>query len=191
VPVRFGANVGLYVPFIYPSAWEPILLGREIYGFPKRLGKTTFMGKSASLAVDSKPCFELAWDGEKPTRESRLVRALSDWIGIEGHAAEVAFRAGDMLRQAMRFPAFRRIDVYNHKCILAADATSDSPRYAVNNLTRAVFGVLRWHQIDRLTVPELTVHSQPFLSADLALREAYYSRLDMRLSTGEIVHDYG
>jgi acetoacetate decarboxylase len=40
VPARFGSGIGLYVPFIYPSAWEPILLGREIYGFPKRLGKT-------------------------------------------------------------------------------------------------------------------------------------------------------
>jgi len=206
--VRHGRRIGLYVPYIYPSAWEPILLGREIYGFPKRLGKTIFWNRRdaedteiaqhsalstqqlALLTVDGVEHFRVTWDAAEPSGEARLVRALSDWIGVEGRAAAAAFRAGDVLREALRLPAYRRVDVYNRKRVLAPHASYESPVYSVDCLTRATFGVLRWREITRLTDPALAVSGGPLLKAGLALRDAYFTRLDMRLSVGRIVHDY-
>ncbi len=190
VPVHFGRHFGLFVPYIYPSTWEPILLGREIYGFPKRLGHTMFGSNEVSLAVDDAEYFRLRWESAEASSEARLVGALMNWIGIERHMASAAFEAGEVLRRAMRLPAYRRVDVFNHKRILAADATHAAPTCAVDCLTRATFGVLRWHQIARLRDPALHVTGGPLADAGLALREAYRTQLDMRLSAGRVVRDY-
>lgn len=190
LPVRSGRGFGLYVPYIYPSAWEPILLGREIYGFPKRLGRTAFAPNAVSLAVDGAEYFSLRWAGAEAASESRLVGALMDWIGVEGRLAAAAFEAGDVLRRFMRFPPYRRVTVYNRKRIPAADSRHDAPKYDVDCLTRAVFGVLRWQQIARLRDPTLVVSGGPLADADLTLREAFRAQLDMRLSAGRVVRDY-
>ena len=190
VPVRYGRRVGLFVPYIYPSAWEPILLGREIYGFPKRLGQTTISPRHAALAVDGQAHFSLGWKGMQAADEPRLVRALMDWLGLEGRSAALAFRAGEVLRQVMQLPPYRSIAVYNHKRIPAPASTHDTPTYAVDQLTHAIFGVLRWYQIAALETPRLRVAGGPLAEANLHLREAYRTQLDMRLSTGRVVEDY-
>lgn len=191
-PVRYKTAVGLYVPFIYPSTYEPILLGREIYGFPKQLGETTFEQMAVSLTVNGENVLRLAWEDAAASSETRLVRALSDWLGIEGHLTAAAFGAGEVLRKVTRLPATRRVDVYNHKRLPAAESTLEQPLYAVNQLTRATFGVLRWHQIAKLDHPTLTRGVSPLSDAlsDITLREAYRTQLDMRLSVGRVIKNY-
>jgi hypothetical protein len=190
IPVRYRAAFGLYVPFIYPSAWEPTLLGREIYGFPKRIGITTLAQRSATLAVDGQMYLQLDWEQTEPGSEPALVGALMDLLGVQRHVGELAFRAGEIIRKTMRLPAYRRVDVYNHKRVLAASATTETPTYAVDCLTRATFGVLRWYQIAKARAPALTVGGGPLASAGLTLRAVFRAQLDMRLSTGRVVRDY-
>jgi CRP-like cAMP-binding protein len=191
VPVRVGYKIGLYVPYIYPSAYEPIVLGREIYGFPKRLGYTVLASHAATLAVDGIEQAALHWDGMDASDEPALVGALLAWLGLERWSMALAFRAGDALRKVMQLPPYRRVSVYNHKRILAVDGSGDTPGYAVDQLTHAIFGVLRWYQIARLRAPSLVVTGGPLAGAGLRLREAYRTQLDMRLSTGRVVRDYG
>ncbi len=195
VPVRFGVRLGLTVPYIYPSTYDPILLGREIYGFPKQLGHTSLSGRAASLSVGEPAQAALAWqaaltwDAMHPCDEARLVRALMDWLGLEGWTLSLAFQAGDVLRRAMQLPPFRRVSVYNHKRILDASADAGRPTWAVDQITHALFGVLRWYQIARLETPALTVSAGPLAEWGLRLREAYRAQLDMRLSRGKVVKD--
>ncbi|MBN1566074.1 MAG: acetoacetate decarboxylase family protein [Anaerolineae bacterium] len=190
VPVRYRHSIGLFVPYIYPSAYEPILLGREIYGFPKQLGRTAFDAHHASLIVDGATQAALTWGGMDGTDEARLVRALFDWLGLEGRSASVAFQAGEVLRRAMQLPPFRRISVYNHKRILAVDATREAPTYAVDQLTHTIMGVLRWYQIARMRDPVLALAAGPLKDANVTLREAYRTQLDMRLTRGRVIRDY-
>jgi CRP-like cAMP-binding protein len=190
VPVRHHGRVGLLPQFIYPSTWEPILLGREIYGFPKQLGVTRFGENEITLTVDGAPNFQLHYSHIETAGEPRLVRAFSDWIGFEGRLTAAAFRAGDMLLDIMRTPLYRRLAVYNHKRIPAADTTVQTPIYAVDQLTQAVFSVAQWHKISKLRDPALVTDSGPIASLDITLREAYFTVVDMRLSTGRIVRDY-
>lgn len=190
IPVRYGTTFGFYVPHIYPSTYEPILLGREIYGFPKRLGETIFGTNEVSLSVDGEKYVHLSWQGAESETETRLVRGLMDWLGLEGRVASAAFQAGEVLRKATRLPAYRRVNVFNHKQILAAESNQDSPLYAVNQLTQAAFGVLRWYHINRLSQPELRLLGGAFSDAHLTLREAFRTKLDMRLSTARVIMDY-
>ena len=94
------------------------------------------------------------------------------------------------MRQAARLPAYRRIDVFNHKRVLSVDSSPDAPLYDVDQLTQAVFGVLRWFSVARLVDAELLTASGPLHEAKITLREAYRTRLDMRLSKGCVVRDY-
>jgi hypothetical protein len=190
VPVRHKANPGAFVPYIYPSAWEPILLGREIYGFPKRLGHTVFGSNQVSLSVDGDKFLDLHWSQLETSTEPKLVGALMDWLGFERHIAAAAFQAGDLMRRAVRLPPYRRVDVYNHKRVLSVAATHDKPEYGVNCLTQAVFGVLRWNHIAWIVDPVLDVLGGPFGDAGLSVREAYRTGLAMRLSAGRVVRDY-
>ncbi|MBI5959745.1 MAG: acetoacetate decarboxylase family protein [Chloroflexi bacterium] len=191
IPVRYRHSIGLFVPYIYPSAYEPVVLGREIYGFPKRLGQTTFAAQHIALSVDNTPQLALDWAGLDSSDEPRLVRALMDWIGLEGRSAALAFQMGDMLRRTMRLPPFRRIGVYNHKRVLAVESTVEAPAYALDQLTHAIFGVLRWYQIAQMRDPVLKVMAGPLKDAQITLREAYRAQLDMHLSTGRVIRDYG
>jgi hypothetical protein len=191
IPVRVKRGLGLYVPYIYPSTWGPILLGREIYGFPKRLGQTIVGPQHASLNVDGKPHLDLLWSGMEASTEPDLVGALVGWIGFGGYASEKvgawAFRAGDLLRSGMRLPPFRRVDVYNHKRILAPEATRETPLYDQNALTHAIMGVLRWYQIVQMRDPVLSVSGGPLASAEVIVRAAYRTQLDLRLSVGKTI----
>jgi len=190
VPVRFGATPGAFVPYIYPSSWEPILIGREVYGFPKQLGNTIFGSGELSLSVDEVPCFRLNWEGQQASKETELVGALMGWLGIQRHIASAAFQVGDAMRQAASLPAYRRIDVFNHKRVPSVDSSPDDLLYDVDQLTQAVFGVLRWFSVARLVDAELVTASGPLHEAKITLREAYRTRLDMRLSKGRVVRDY-
>lgn len=191
VPIRYQTAFGLYVSAIVSSAYEPILIGRETYGFPKQIGDTRFATKQVALEIGTTPALQLAWQSAVGSSETDLIRALSDWLGVAGRVTAAAFSAGELLRKLTRLPAFRRVDVYNHKCIPAADSTADAPRYEVNALTRTTFGVLQWRQITRLNGLALQPMGDFWAGSDLHIQAAYRTQLDMRLGTGRVVINYG
>lgn len=193
VPVRVGATLGLYVPYIYPSSYEAILLGREIYGFPKRLGHTWWEmhDQLAALRVDDEILLKLGWgDYGTSSSEAQLVGAMGGLFGVQGKLTSAAFRVGDTLLNLMNVPFYRRISVFNHKLIPDITTKYDEPVYAVNQLTQAIFQVERWHNIEKLSNPQITEVGRMFQNWHIQVREAYQTKLDMRLSTGRLVRDY-
>lgn len=190
IPTRYKTAWGLYIPYIYSSIYEPLLLGREIYGFPKRLGETRFHPQGVNVTVDDEPLAVFEWQGAEGVTETRLIRALSDALGVMGQAAAMAFEVGEVMRKVIRLPAHRRVDVYNHRRILSPAATYDTMEYEIDQLTRATFGVLGWEQLAHLRDPQLKVQGRALLPFDLTLREAFRTVLHLRLSVGRVVEDY-
>jgi hypothetical protein len=190
IPVRYQTAPGLYIPFIFSSTYEPILLGRELYGFPKRLGQTQIEARAAHLHLGGEPQLSLHWEGAAASHEGQLVGALGACLGLTSLGTQAAFQAGEVLRRAARLPAFRRVDVYNHKKIPAPDSKAEAPRYAINELTRCSFGVMRWHQVQALAGPELQAPGPYWGDKGLRLQVAYLTQVDMRLSAGRALWDY-
>jgi CRP-like cAMP-binding protein len=189
VPVRVGAKLGLYVPYIYPSTYEPILLGREIYGFPKRLGRTDITPTTSSLHVAGAEYLTLTHDQRTPANEASIVGAFGRLFGVPNLVTATAFRAGDTLLAAIGVPFYRRVNVFNHKRIPAVTSQHGAPQYAVDRLTQAIFSVERWHSIDHLPTARLDL-GHALHDWEVTLREAYDTTLAMRLSTGRVVRDY-
>ncbi|MCA9913078.1 MAG: acetoacetate decarboxylase family protein [Anaerolineae bacterium] len=190
VPVRVGRILGLYVPYIYSGAYEPILLGREIYGFPKQLGETAITQTSASLMVRHEAYLTLAWEDAQTSSESRIVGAMGRSFGAPGTLTSAAFSVGDVLTQAINLPIYRHINVFNHKRIAGTTTRESQRTYDVEQLTQAVFSIPHWHSIERLQQAALQIQSPSLYGWDLRLRDAYRTRLDVRLSTGRTVRNY-
>lgn len=191
VPVRVGSTLGLYVPYIYPSSYEAILLGREIYGFPKRLGYSELNYFDATLTVDAETLISLSWQGEgDQSSEGQLVGAMGGLFGVQGQLTSAAFRVGDTLLNLMNVPFYRRISVYNHKLIPDITTKYDEPKFAVDQLTQAIFQVERWHSIEKLNYPHVAQVGRMLQNWHIQVREAYRTKLDMRLSTGRLIRDY-
>ncbi|MDQ7028162.1 MAG: acetoacetate decarboxylase family protein [Anaerolineae bacterium] len=190
VPVRVGLSLGLYVPYIYPSAYEPIVLGREIYGFPKQLGETRLSDSQASLAISGEDTFRFTIGKHDKSSEPRIVGAFGQLFGVTGRITSAAFAIGDSLLSMMNVPFYRRVSVFNHKRIPSATTTRDKPTYDVDMLTQAIFSVEHWQKIDHLPNAKLQVTGGIFKQWDITLYDAFYTELSMRLSTGRITRDY-
>ena len=53
IPARYGlTHAGLFCPELYPDNYLAIALGRELYGFPKRFGTTSFSKRTEGGGVD-------------------------------------------------------------------------------------------------------------------------------------------
>jgi hypothetical protein len=189
-PVRVGAKLGLYVPYIYPSSYEPIVIGREIYGFPKQFGETVFSHSQVNLTVSGEDYFSLKWNKHEAASEPRIVGAFGQLFGVTGQITAAAFVVGDTLLNLINVPFYRRVSVFNHKRIPGIDTTYEKPSYDVDMLTEAVFSVEHWQKIDYLLDARLQVTGGIFKAWDITLHEAFYTQLTMRLSTGRKVRDY-
>ncbi len=66
VPCVAGLRPGLFSPILFPDNAMAITLGREIYGFPKRFGRTALdlEARYAELEVDERLEFWCRWGGE-------------------------------------------------------------------------------------------------------------------------------
>jgi CRP-like cAMP-binding protein len=96
IPARFGLRrVGLFCPELYPDNYLAITLGRELYGFPKRFGKTIFStettddgalrvqrGGHVDLVVGGRYVLRGAWErGEPLTARAFYARVACDFLG--------------------------------------------------------------------------------------------------------------
>jgi hypothetical protein len=74
-PSRMTA--GLFTPEVFADATMPILLGREVYGFPKRLGRITIADRLVRLLVDHALALELRWTDKRPTSDARAIETMA------------------------------------------------------------------------------------------------------------------
>jgi hypothetical protein len=88
IPAVAWVRPGAYSPILFPDNAMAITLGREIYGFPKRFGRTKLdvKGGYAELEVDDELQFWCEWKGAETVPTERYVdrfveRAYGDtWV---------------------------------------------------------------------------------------------------------------
>jgi hypothetical protein len=150
---RFGA----FAPEVYLDAYHAILLGREIYGFPKRHARVWIRDTGADVALGQEVALRVRWDEKEPldaeTFGDEFLRALAPagapatWLG-RGFGAALAWAERD---PAGRLPAFR---IFVRKRIPAADAP-ESP--ALDQLVEIPFAMSQLGGFARLVSPTLAI----------------------------------
>jgi hypothetical protein len=98
--VADGGRPGLYTPELYPDAYLPIILGREVYGFPKRFGRTVKRNNGVDLWLGDRSVMRARWNVRREVGSSafgsHLLTALSPcgpFASLLGPLAGAAFTA--------------------------------------------------------------------------------------------------
>ncbi len=102
IPSVAGWRPGAYSPILFPDNAMAITLGREIYGFPKRFGRTELNldRRYAELEVDDKLQFWCTWDEPQPVSTARYVdRFVEEAYGNRWWADKAGDVAGWFFRR--------------------------------------------------------------------------------------------
>lgn len=67
---------GFFCPEIYPANYFAILLGREIFGLPKRFGNTFFGQRAVDLTLGGSRVMGASWEGEQPVSQEEYAAAF-------------------------------------------------------------------------------------------------------------------
>lgn len=136
---------GLFVPELYPDAYMPILLGRETYGFPKRMGTTFSEGRRWDVVVGQRRILRARWNDETdidPTElVERIVRGLVPALGPAAAADNALSRTLRWLRDRKLPRSLRRGRIYVRKRLLDHRYTHPK-RYAVDELVAIPFEMM-------------------------------------------------
>lgn len=158
-----GLRHGAFFPEMWLDSVVATLLGREIYGFPKRLAQITAGNRSYALDVDGRRTVDAAWSGEREGKLDELVSTL---------VASLA--------------PMRRMSCFMHKQILAADSVME-PKYALDQLVEVPFSVHAVSSLRTLVEPRVTL-TDFVLPGEVQM--AFTMQLSFEFGAGEVIVDY-
>jgi hypothetical protein len=148
---------------MWPDNVLAILLGREIYGFPKRYGRITEGDRSFALDVGGTRTAEVAWSGERDGTFDGIASTF-----VESLAPN------------------RRLSCFMHKRILAPDSVIE-PRYAIDQLVEVPFSVRAASSVRTLVEPRVRL-TNFLLEGEVQM--AFTMQLSFEFGAGEVVLDY-
>jgi len=163
---------GLFLPRVYPDAYLPILLGREAYGFAKRLGRI--------LTRPHADGYDLIANGRHILR-TRWQRGASDDVQPPWQDELVRF-AGQLMRLG-------RPRLYLHKQILGV-GSGPRARPRVDELVALPFRVTSLGDMRRLSQPEVSFPESGWGLGGRCLGGAQL-QLGFEFTEGKVVRDYG
>lgn len=148
LPCLAGLTPGLFVPELYPDNVLAILLGREIYGFPKRYGTVAARPDGVDVVVGQRLVLRAFHQAATPLDTGEFALALSDAIGLGSlpAPARALIRsvaglpiAADGTVRAPPLPVFVRKQIADpssaHELTLSIDELVQVP-FAVEHLSR-------------------------------------------------------
>lgn len=181
---------GLFCPELYPDNYLAILLGRELYGFPKRMGRVHLGPTHVSLAVGHQLVLRAGWSAERPGDASMVGAHLAS---LTTPLPEVAARALGTLFGAFTHPLSKRlwprVPVLVRKQIPQASSVYDERALHIDELVRVPFVVEDVSGFAVLENPEVRFFPQDFLVGG-EVRAAFKQDLRFTFGAGEVLHDF-
>lgn len=184
----------LYTPALYPDSVLATLLGREIYGFPKRPGRTDIDADEGTA--------RLTLDGEESMFMAFEDCALDDlwdaagWLGSAGRCGAEALLGGadgaTLARWVTKMARFLPyLPVAALKQIPATDQRRGEVAYDVNELALCPFRIRGVEELTGLRFKALRVgDALPFGGSTLHWPVGFRVRCDVDLMPGEQLRRY-
>ncbi|MCC6747103.1 MAG: acetoacetate decarboxylase family protein [Deltaproteobacteria bacterium] len=149
---------GVYTPELYPENFLAITLGRELYGFPKRFGKTERYADHIDVILAQEMLLRASWRERQPLEAPEFGRELAAQLaGPRRLPTSVTELVGALFglanRDVLRL-AWPAVTVYLHKQI--PDVTSEAERRpVVDQLVEVPFRVRAMERFFALRAPEV------------------------------------
>lgn len=181
---------GLFCPELYPDNYLAILLGRELYGFPKRMGRVHLGPTHVSLAVGHHLVLRAAWSAER-TGDASLVgehmaSLLTPLPALVTKAVGGLFGA---FTNPVIKPLWPQVPVLVRKQIPQASSVYDARALHIDELVRVPFLLESVSGFSVLDDPEVRFFQQDFFLSGQP-RVAFKQDLRFTFGAGTVVHDY-
>ena len=165
-----GARPAVYSPELYLDSYMPIVLGRELYGFPKRFGSARLGERHIDLTIGREMALRLQWESRRSVDAGELLALLQGWL--IGRQAGLPSAVHPMLRavfEAMDTPSARRfwpaMPVYVHSQVPSAmEDAEDGMR--IDELVEIPFNVHEVGDFEVLDDATLRTFSDWILAGD-------------------------
>ncbi|MCC6337663.1 MAG: acetoacetate decarboxylase family protein [Myxococcales bacterium] len=132
---------GLFCPELYPDNYLALVLGRELYGFPKRLGRIERGAGQVTLSAGHRLVLRASWDRARGCRASELGAHLAKTTGrvkLPDLAARAAGRLLEALTTERAQALWPKVPVLVRKQIPEASSVYER-RLAIDALVRVPF----------------------------------------------------
>ena len=185
-------HLRFFVPALYPDNFMAILLGREIYGFPKRAARTYIpedpRTRRLRLLLDGVQVARLDYGPKRVSLDTSSPKTFLKSLATNG-ATALAEPIRAWLNLVMR--AMKRIPVAVLKQIPGPQMTRQRVDYEVNQLCLSPFRVHGFEKAELLTDVRLRLGGNiPYADAQLVCPFALHVVSDFDLETGEVLRVY-
>ncbi len=178
----------LFCPELYPDNYLAVLLGRELYGFPKRMGRFEVGPTHVSLAVGHQLALRTAWSAERPCSAAALGEHLVSGGGPSTFAARAAGQLMGVLANPLSKPLWPNVPVLVRKQIPEASSVYERSLH-IDELVCIPFGVSEARDFAVLEHPEVRFLSDAFpLGGEPVV--GYRQKMSFRFGAGRVLRDY-
>jgi|GEM_PF-1201238 len=203
IPARHGlTHAGLFCPELYPDNYLAIALGRELYGFPKRFGSTSFSNRPEGGGVDfvmgGRLVLRGSWARGEATEPGAVFAALTQacmgdatmpdvLVSMAGRALDWFAARGPVRTVAPSVPIFVRREVPD----VAGQTTPERapPRLQTDALVEIPFKVSHFRDAERLEGASLLWLADDWLVGGRCVAGFRY-RAAFEFGAATALHDY-
>ncbi len=166
-----GARPAVFSPELYLDSYMPIVLGRELYGFPKRFGVARQGERHIDLSIGRQLVMRASWERRRAVDAGELLSCLQGWL--IGRGQPMPAGAAPVLDAVFRLidrPAARRfwppVPVYVHSQVpCAVDRAGD--RMRIDEIVEIPFNVHSLGDFEVLEQPALRGFADWILAGDV------------------------
>lgn len=178
----------LFCPELYPDNYLAVLLGRELYGFPKRMGRFEVGATHASLAVGNQLALRTSWSRERACSSKELGEHLASSGGASTLAARAAGQLMGVLTNPLGKALWPDVPVLVRKQIPEASSVYERSLH-IDELVCIPFGLSDVRDFAVLESPEVRFLSDAFpLRGDVIV--GYRQKMSFRFGAGKVLRDY-
>lgn len=178
----------LFCPELYPDNYLAVLLGRELYGFPKRMGRFEVGPTHVSLAVGHQLALRTAWSNSRACSAAELGEHLVSAGGASTFAAKAAGQLMGIFANPLAKPLWPNVPVLVRKQIPEASSVYERSLH-IDELVCIPFGVSGARDFEVLESPEVRFLSDVFPLGGAPV-VGYRQKMSFRFGAGKVLRDY-
>ena len=186
------SRVGTFIPELYPDAYLPIILGREIYGFPKRYGRTFVKPGKADLIIGDRLLLRATWKARKSIQDEAFSSAFRAAFSDRPKLPDSLVKTLDRIFFAInRSEAIRQISmmhVYVRRQLVGEQSLRER-RFRIDELVEIPFKTHRLTELAVLEDSEIEFFDRSHFLGGRCVA-GFAARLGFSFGKGQVRRDY-
>jgi CRP-like cAMP-binding protein len=183
-------KVGFFCPELYPDNYLAIVIGREVYGFPKRHGALLVADDEIDFVLNQNIVFRFLWEKKREVEGSAFIKEIANLLFGNNHFPEGLAKIPAIFLNLCKKDSMlqTKLPVYIRKQI--PHATCDGKRtLEIDKLVRVDFKLYNFKKYSLIDNPQLNFVSKDFFIGGES-QGAVYFEMGLEFGQGVEIFDY-